>query len=45
MTQNDGKYHNKKENKKRATFYCPYCGGRFRSKLELSLHMISCKKA
>lgn len=44
MTENNGKYHNKKENRKRVSFYCPYCNKSFKSKAELSLHMLCCRK-
>lgn len=44
MTENSGKYHNKRENKKRVLFYCPYCGLGCKNKVELSIHMLSCKR-
>jgi len=44
MTENYGKYKNKKENRKRVVFYCPYCGRSFKSKAEQSLHMLCCKR-
>lgn len=44
MTENYGKYKNKKENLKRVCFYCPYCGKKCKSKAELAFHMLCCKR-
>jgi len=44
MNDYKGKYHDKKENKKRVVFYCPYCNKKFKSKVALSLHMMSCTR-